>query len=356
MLNILHAADFHLDSAFSALTPEQAAQCRREQRLALEKLAKLCEGCDLVLLSGDLFDSARIYRDTLDALKHFFASVDAECFVAAGNHDFLAPGSPYLSEQWGDNVHIFKGAGIERFRLAHLNCEIYGASFTAPEMPNLLRDFRVENPDAINLMVLHGELAAQSPYSPLSERDIAASGLDYLALGHVHTAQVQRFGRTACAYPGCLTGRGFDECGQKGALHVSLSKQECKTEFFPVADREYAVFSVDAGENPLIAAQNILSGGHQNDCCRVIFTGESDGIDLQALQAALEPLCFSLSLRDRTTPKTALWAGCGEDTLRGIALQRLKHEYDNADELRRETVIAAARLMTALMDGREAAL
>ena len=223
-------------------------------------------------------------------------------------------------------------------------------------MPNLLKNFRVENPDAVNLMVLHGELAAQSAYSPLSEQDIAMSGLDYLALGHVHTAQVQRFGKTVCAYPGCLTGRGYDECGQKGALRVTLSKQECKTEFLPVADREYAVFSVDAGENPLITAQNILSDGHQNDCCRVIFNGESDGIDLQALQAALEPLCFSLSLRDKTTPRTALWAGGGEDTLRGIALQTLKNEFDTADEQRRETVIAAARLMTALMDGREVPL
>ena len=78
MIKILHAADFHLDSAFSSLPPEKASERRREQRRVLEQLTKLCEGCDLVLLPGDLFDSARIYRDTLDALKRFFASVRAD--------------------------------------------------------------------------------------------------------------------------------------------------------------------------------------------------------------------------------------------------------------------------------------
>ena len=32
MLRFIHAADFHLDSAFAALTPRQAAARRRESR------------------------------------------------------------------------------------------------------------------------------------------------------------------------------------------------------------------------------------------------------------------------------------------------------------------------------------
>ena len=36
MVKLLHAADLHLDSAFSALPPEKAAQRRAEQRLVLE--------------------------------------------------------------------------------------------------------------------------------------------------------------------------------------------------------------------------------------------------------------------------------------------------------------------------------
>ena len=45
MVKLLHAADLHLDSAFSALPPEKAAQRRAEQRLVLERLTALSEGC-----------------------------------------------------------------------------------------------------------------------------------------------------------------------------------------------------------------------------------------------------------------------------------------------------------------------
>ena len=74
MVKLLHAADLHLDSAFSALPPEKAVQRRAEQRLVLERLTALSEGCAAVLLAGDLFDSARVYRDTLEALRAPFLS------------------------------------------------------------------------------------------------------------------------------------------------------------------------------------------------------------------------------------------------------------------------------------------
>ena len=58
MVRIIHAADFHLDSAFSGLPPEKARQRRRESREILDRLTALARErqADLVLLSGDLFD------------------------------------------------------------------------------------------------------------------------------------------------------------------------------------------------------------------------------------------------------------------------------------------------------------
>ena len=40
MLKFIHAADFHLDSAFAALPPEKAAERRREQRELPGRLAE----------------------------------------------------------------------------------------------------------------------------------------------------------------------------------------------------------------------------------------------------------------------------------------------------------------------------
>ena len=358
MIRLLHAADFHLDSAFSALPPERAAERRQEQRFALQALSALCRerGCDAVLLSGDLFDSARIYRDTLDALRRFFADCGAEVFVAAGNHDYLSPGSPYLTEAWPENVHIFPAQEISCVSVERLHLNVYGASFTAPEAPALLEGFRVSDPQAVNVMVLHGDTQPASPYNSVTSAQIAVSGLDYLALGHIHAAGFVKAGKTLCAWPGCLMGRGFDECGQKGALLVELDGTSCRTEFLPVRTRRYEILQVEAGDDPLAAVLAALPQGAQEDCYRILFTGESEGLDLHALSRALAPRFYSLSLRDCTIPKTELWAGCGEDTLRGHFLLELKRRYDGADEPTRRILAQAARLTLALMDGREVTL
>lgn len=344
-----------MDSAFSALPPEKAAERRGEQRRVLEQLRALCDESDLVLLSGDLFDSARIYRDTLDALKALFSSVQAQIFIAPGNHDYLTGGSPYWTEDWSPNVHIFTTPEIS---CVHLNgCDVYGAAFTAQECPPLLQNFRVQNLDTVNIMVLHGDLQPNSVYNAISPEDIAASGLDYLALGHVHLHDERHFGKTTCAWPGCLMGRGFDECGEKGVLRVDLSKDECITRFVPLKTRRYEILSVPVGEDALSSVCAALPEHTENDCYRILLTGEAENIDTAALEEQLNGRFYYLSVRDRTVPKQALWSCAGEDTLRGHFLDDLKAQYDSAkDEGQRRKIAAAAQLVTALMDGREVAL
>lgn len=354
MIKVLHAADFHLDAAFSALPPELAVRRRAEQRMVLERLAQEAQACDIVLLAGDLFDSARIYRDSLEALRRFFEACDAEIFIAAGNHDYLTPGSPYLTEDWGERVHIFRTASIECVHLDHLHCDVYGASFTAPEMPALLDGFQVSNPDVTNLMVLHGDvLNPASPYHPIAPEAVSASGLDYLALGHIHKAEIHEFGATVCAWPGCLMGRGFDECGQKGVLLAEIASSGCRVHFLPVASRRYEILSVEAGDDPLAAVRSALPDNTRDDCYRIILTGEAETFDTAVLEAALAPEFFSLSVRDNTYPKQSLWDACGEDTLRGHFLENLKVQYDAADETQRRILAQAAKLGLALLDGRE---
>lgn len=357
MIKLLHAADLHLDSAFSSLSPALSVQRRQEQRQCLRLLAQAAQDCDLVLLAGDLFDSAHVYRDTLDALKECFAAISAPIFIAPGNHDYLAAGSPYLTEDWGSNVHIFTESAVRRVHLDALHCDVYGAAFTAPEMPSLPEGFRAEKTDGVSLMVLHSDLQPNSPYLPLTGAQIAASGLDYLALGHVHLQQVHRFGSTVCAYSGCMMGRGFDECGQKGVLKVELSENDCRTQFVPIHSRKYEILSVAAGDDPLAAIRAALPPQTADDCYRILLTGESDAVDVAALEQALSPSFFSVSVRDRTVPRQSLWAAGDEDTLRGHFLRNLKQQLDHADtQEEQQRIILAAKLTLALMDGREVPL
>ena len=110
MIRFLHAADFHLDSPFAALPAHQAAQRRRESREVPDRLADYVnsQGIDLVLLAGDLFDSASPFRETGEQLAAALGRMEARVFIAPGNHDWCGPGSPWETVSWPENVHVFR--------------------------------------------------------------------------------------------------------------------------------------------------------------------------------------------------------------------------------------------------------
>ena len=237
MLKIIHAADFHLDSPFSGLMPAGAVQRRREQRQLLERLAALVQarGADLVLLAGDLLDGDRVYRETVQALTAALGAMPCPVFLAPGNHDFYSGDSAYAAVDWPDNVHLFTGGEMEAVPLPELNCTVYGRAFLVPhEEGSPLSGFRAEG-DGLRLGVLHGEVGTDGGYAPMTEEEIAASGLHYLALGHIHQCSgLKRAGDTFWAYPGCPEGRGFDETGDKGVLYGELEPGACRVEFVPL--------------------------------------------------------------------------------------------------------------------------
>ena len=115
MPKIIHGADFHLDSAFSSLPAKEAKARRQEGRVLMDQLADLAEreGTELVLLSGDLFDGGRVYPETLGRLRLALARMGCPVFIAPGNHDPAVKNSPYVTEDWPDNVHIFLRPELE---------------------------------------------------------------------------------------------------------------------------------------------------------------------------------------------------------------------------------------------------
>lgn len=307
----------------------------------------------MLLLAGDLLDSTGAYAETAVMLREVFASLDCPVFIAPGNHDYYCAASPYARMALPENVHIFRG-GMECVELPELGVRVWGAGFTDAVAPPPLRSFHADGGDGLlNLGVLHGDLGAPgSRYGPISESDVAESGLDYLALGHVHTySGLLKFGGTWCAYPGCPEGRGFDECGEKGILYLELEKGGCRAEFIPVCCRQYMVLTAEADN---IAAA--LPGGTENHICRLVLTGETDAApDLTALYQQLSPRFYALQLRDRTTLRRDIWEAAEQDSLRGLFLRRMRKNYDSAaTEAEKERVVQAVRWGLAALDGGEA--
>ena len=353
-LRIIHAADLHLDSPFEALG-EKAAQRRAEQRALLPRIAALAKQrqAQMLLLAGDLLDTGSAYAETGQTLCNALSGAGCPVFIAPGNHDYYGALSPYGRLELPENVHVFKTAAMSGVELPELRVRVWGAAFTDSVSPPLLRDFRAERkPGFLNIGVLHGEPGTRdSRYDPISEEEIAGSGLDYLALGHVHTyGGLRRAGNVFYAWPGCPEGRGFDECGEKGVLYLELDEGECRAEFVPLAARRYEIVRVDMSRpDPLFPD----SGGR--DIVRLILTGETESApDTRALYEALQERFFALQIYDRTTLRRDIWEQSEQDSLRGLFLKRMRGMYDAAaDEDERRRIIFAVRWGLAALDGGE---
>ena len=358
MLHILHAADLHLDAPFAALTAERARQRRSEQRLLLDKLADTAieKGADLVLLAGDLLDSAQTYRETAQALADALGRIPAPVAIAPGNHDFYTSSSLYAAPFWPKNVILFRSGQVEKVELP--GCDLYGLAFTGPfRDASPLSGFVAPPSDKPAVMVCHGDVEGTGRYGNLRREEMAQSGLNYLALGHIHACSgLQKAGNTYWAYPGCPEGRGFDELGDKGALWVTIDDDRSVTaDFLPLCRRRYEIMECAlTGKDPVAAVTEALQRGNPEDICRLILTGEARGVDLAALTMAAQGLRWAVTVRDHTRVPQDLWSREQEDSLTGLFLREMRRRIDGAtDEPQRATLEKAVRFGLAALENGE---
>lgn len=357
MAEILHAADFHLDSAYAGLTPERAKERRAESRAQLSAMVDYANdrGAELMLLAGDLFDGENVYAQTGEELSAALERFRGQVVIAPGNHDPYTPRSAYARLPWPENVHIFSSAQMETLAFPQYGCTVSGAAFTGEEMP-AWEGFTA--PGGVSIGLLHGEVGVrESKYRAVTSAQIKDSGFTYLAMGHVHRrTEVETAGGTAWAYPGCPEGRGFDEPGDKGFYFGEVSEEGVKLEFVPFARHRYEFLTVDVTDtSPREALERSLPMDTERDSYRVIFTGETNKTpDIAALTEEFAPRFYSLALRDRTTLRRDLWERIDDDSLRGLFLRGMREKYDAAEtEEERTKVERAVRFGLDAMDGRE---
>lgn len=355
-MKILHSADLHLDAPFTGRTAEQTRQLKQALLKVPQQLAELCrrENCDLVLLAGDLFDGPWT-RDSYQALYTALEEMAVPVFISPGNHDFVTYESPYLTENWPKNVHIFTRPEIETVALPELDCRIYGAGYRSMDCDGLLEDFRAEGEEKFHIAVLHGDpTQASSPYCPITANQLRKSGLHYLALGHIHKFGQLKAGQTLCAWPGCPMGRGFDEVDTKGALIVTV-EDTVQTAFVPLDTPRFFDHETTPGIDAHAALGAVLPAMGDENYYRVTFVGEAAAPDLEALRAGFAQFP-NLELRDRTLPERDIWGSAHEDTLEGAYFRILKDAMEAATEEDREVLTLAARISRQILDGQEVRL
>ncbi|WP_421617455.1 metallophosphoesterase family protein [Brevibacillus sp. TJ4] len=250
MLKFIHSADIHLDAPLhhlSELYDLRQDDLRRTMRnirdLVLERQA------DFWLIAGDMLEHHGGRRATALFLSDLFASVaPVPVCIAPGNHDPWRDDSFYQSISWPANVFWFTpewGA----FEFPEKGCVIYGWGFPQPHVydspldsfPGKLSGY------AHHLMVLHASVTSakaeeHDPYAPVSVQQLADTGMDYIALGHIHKpvqflhpGKMQPF----AAYPGTPEALTAKEEGERCVLYGELDDAgKLHLEAVPVQQRQ----------------------------------------------------------------------------------------------------------------------
>ena len=356
MIRMLHTADWHIDAPLREFNEIQRQELRRAMLTMPGQIADLCirEGCDIMLIAGDVFDGPWS-REGYEAVYHALERVEIPVFIAPGNHDPYRELSVWTTEPWPENVYFFRSPQISSYRIAELDCRIYGAAFTSDRSDSLLEGFLADCDERHALMLLHGDpTSVSSPYGPVTSLQVREAGLEYVALGHIHTTGRFTAGAGVCAWPGCPMGRGFDETGLKGVLIAEVS-DSVELRFVPLTVPRFYSHTVEAGVSPLDAVAALLPPGGSRDHFRIRVTGEADPDRMEQLRRQF-PEHPNLTLLDETVSTVDVWDSAGEDNLAGLFFKLLRDQAYDADPKTAETLELAARIGRRILDGREVKL
>lgn len=234
-LRFVHAADLHVDSPFLGLSGAAPAHVSEAMLgatfAAYDAIIQLCldRRVEALLVAGDIYDGAdrslRAQRRFYDGLARLSAA-GIRSFVCHGNHDHLGGweaqlDAPPLCHRFGDTVESVPFDPADPARGT-----VYGVSYPRQEVrENLAASFAREGDARIAIGLLHanvGDVGGHANYAPCTLADLAATNMDYWALGHVHTRQVLRAATPAVVYPGNPQGRHPYEGGPRGVYVVEL--------------------------------------------------------------------------------------------------------------------------------------
>ncbi|MBI3181326.1 MAG: DNA repair exonuclease [Myxococcales bacterium] len=379
-LKFVHAADLHLDSPFRGLGADAAAAkllplLAGATFKAFERIVALClrERVDFLALSGDLFDSKdRSVRARL-ALHRELSRLDAaqiRTFIVHGNHDPLPPGGGGLSLP--PSVTVF-GATWEEVAIraeGTVRYRVQGISYPQERVGDDLSAFFSRRGQELTVGLLHANLGGSrghADYAPCTAQGLADRGLDYWALGHVHTRVVHALpGGSLAVYPGNPQGRHVNEDGPRGCALVEIPDQgrPISVRFFPTDAVRWhrlvvdisALSSLDGLSEAATAAverscqsqEDAHAGGLDAHAVRLTLTGRGplrselsragaiEGLEdaLAERFAALSPPVLLESVEDDTRPEIELSATAASGGLAGaLAEAALSAPGSQLDEL-----------------------
>lgn len=204
-IEILHTSDIHLDNNIGGPGGESSGQIGLMR--VVDKAIEM--HVDVLLLAGDLFDHNRVNAECLQFASRELARIPCPVVMVTGNHDCLADYSVYHRYDpvdAGDHVIFIREEAGDVVELSDLGLRVWGRGIVDHHPDHKpLESVPDYDGDEWYIGVTHGYYVNRGAgmfSSLITPDEIGASGLDYLALGHVHVFSVMRHGKTVAAYPG----------------------------------------------------------------------------------------------------------------------------------------------------------
>ena len=391
MLRLLHTADVHLGARHADLGDVAAAQ--RERQFAAFRAAidlAIAERVELFLVAGDLFDSNVQPKRSVERVAAELAELARariRVVITPGTHDVYDRTSVYRAY---DLAALAGSRGSQDLvtvltperpwiHFPALDAVVHGAPFATKRAPHspMIDIAAAQAPVAKwHIGLLHAAIAIPGKTDGdevvITTEEIGASGLDYLALGHWHSAQVARINGVTYAYSGAPEPVALDQDRAGKVLLVTLEDRDdvhvVKVEERVVGRTTFQRVDVDAatvGTQPALIAR-LAATASPDLVLDVRLTGvRPDDLDLDPaeVEAALKGSFLRARIRD--VSRTAIAEGpipppeTVEGTfIRSLQAQIAQLEQAGGDDATRQAseLRDALRLGRLLLEGHEVAL
>jgi DNA repair exonuclease SbcCD nuclease subunit len=332
---------------------ERAAAQRERQWAAFRTTIDLAiaERVDLLLIAGDLFDSNTQPRRTVEAVGaelRRLADARIRSVIIPGTHDVYDRSSVYraydlagMAGQPADSdfVTVLTPERPE-VHIAACDAVVYARVFDtkrAPRSPLAGVSVGDDRRATWRIGMAHGSLAIPGQTDGddvvFSREEVAASGLDYLALGHWHGAQQWAAGGTVFAYSGAPEPVAVDQDKAGKVLLVTLDpggvKRTVEAVERVVGKTGFHSETVDAatvaGQPDLIARLSRLAD--PDLVLDVVIDGvrpDTLDVDTAEVEAALREKFLGVRVRDRSTPPLTEGPLPPEDTIAGAFIRDME--------------------------------
>jgi exonuclease SbcD len=353
MLRIIHTADVHLGARHDDLGEQASAQ--RERQFAAFSAAidlALAEKVDLFLIAGDLFDSnvqpKRSVERVAAELKRL-AESKIRTVIIPGTHDCYDRSSIYRAYDLkalagstaADDLVTILTPDQPSIHITACDVIVHGPVFATKRAPHSpLRDLAGtpgDSPATWRIGMVHGSIAIPGKTERddvvITTEEMAATGFDYLALGHWHSSQQSRSGGVTYAYAGAPEAVALDQDRAGKVLLVELEaidgRRSVTVQDKQVGTTRFEKIEIDAAN---IAAQPALieTLGKKGDPnlvldARVVGVRPDElDLNLDEIEAALAGSFLKVRVRDVSLPALTEGALPSPDTIVGAFIRDLE--------------------------------